>query len=117
MPAPITALYAALLGLLLVACLMQVVRQRQRARVGLGDGGDQQLACAMRVHGNLTETAPAVLLLMLLYELNGGIGWVLHLLGAAFVLFRLAHAAGLGSSPGPSKGRVVGDAKKYNELY
>ena len=110
MNAPITALYAALIGLLFVACAIQVVRNRQRARVGVGHGDDKQLELSVRVHGNLAEYAPLVLLLMLIYELNGGAAWLLHLLGGLFVLFRLAHAAGLGASAGPSKGRVVGTA-------
>lgn len=110
MPAPITALYAALISLLFLACALQVVRQRRRSKVGIGDGGDPQLGCAIRVHGNLSEYAPIALLLMLLYELNGGVPWVLHLLGGGFVLVRLAHAAGLGSSSGASKGRMIGTA-------
>ena len=110
MNAPITALYAALIGLLFVACAVQVVRNRQRARVGVGVGDDKQLELSVRVHGNLAEYAPLVLVLMLIYELNGGMAWLLHLLGGLFVLFRLAHAAGLGASGGPSKGRVVGTA-------
>ncbi len=110
MYAPITALYAALIALLFVACAIQVVRNRQRAQVGLGTGTDRQLERSVRVHGNLAEYAPLVLLLMLIYELNGGAAWLLHLLGGLFVLFRLAHAAGLGASAGPSKGRVVGTA-------
>jgi hypothetical protein len=110
MNAPITALYAALIGLLFVACVVQVVRNRRRAQVGLGTGSDKQLERAVRVHGNLAEYAPLVLLLMLIYELNDGAAWLLHLLGGLFVLFRLAHAAGLGASSGPSKGRLVGTA-------
>ena len=110
MYAPITALYAALIALLFVACAIQVVRNRQRAQVGLGTGTDRQLERSVRVHGNLAEYAPLVLVLMLIYELNGGTAWLLHVLGGLFVLFRLAHAAGLGASGGPSTGRVVGTA-------
>jgi len=110
MPAPITALYAALIALLFLGCAFQVVKQRRRAKVGLGAGGDVQLECAVRVHGNLAEYAPIVLLLMLLCEINGGAAWLLHLIGGAFVLVRIAHAFGLAASAGTSKGRLIGTA-------
>ena len=116
MSASITALYAALISLLFLACAVQVVRQRRRAGVGLGDGGDKALGRAVRVHGNLAEYAPIVLVLMLVYELNGGAAWLLHLLGGLFVLVRIAHAAGLGASAGTSTGRMVGTAGTWGVI-
>ena len=108
MSAHITALYAGLTGLLFLGCVVQVVRQRVRAGVGIGDGGDERLLRAIRVHGNLAEYAPIVLLLLLVYELNGGRPWALHVLGGVFVLSRLAHAFGLSASSGRSPGRFAG---------
>jgi hypothetical protein len=104
----ITALYAGLTGLLFLGCVIQVVRQRVRAGVGIGDGGDERLLRAIRVHGNLAEYAPIVLLLLLVCELNGGRPWLLHVLGGVFVLSRLAHAYGLSGSAGRSPGRFAG---------
>jgi hypothetical protein len=108
MPVPVTALYAGLTGLLFMGCAILVVRQRMRAGVGLGDGGDEGLLRATRVHANLAEYAPIVLLLLLVYELGGGSPWVLHVLGAVFFLSRLAHAYGLSTSSGRSPGRAAG---------
>jgi hypothetical protein len=108
MSVPITALYAGLTGLLFLGCVIQVVRQRVRAGVGIGDGGDEGLLRAIRVHGNLAEYAPIVLLLLLVCELNGGRPWLLHVLGGVFVLSRLAHAYGLSRSAGRSPGRFAG---------
>lgn len=108
MSAPVTALYAGLVALLFMLCVVQVVRQRLRSGVGLGDGGDPRLLQAIRVHANLAEYAPIVLLLLLLGELNGARPWVLHALGAVFVLSRLAHAWGFSRSAGRSPGRAAG---------
>ena len=116
MSAHITALYAGLTGLLFLACVIQVVRQRIRAGVGIGDGGDERLMRSIRVHGNLTEYAPIVLVLMLIYELNGGVPWVLHALGAVFFLSRVAHAQGLSGSAGRSPGRAAGTAGTWAVL-
>lgn len=104
----ITALYAGLLGLLYIVLGGFVVAQRRRARVGIGTGSDSALERAVRVHGNFAENAPLFLLLLLIAELSGGVSWLLHVLGVAFVLARLGHAFGLGRSSGTSAGRFLG---------
>ncbi len=104
----ITALYAGLLGLLYIVLGGFVVAQRRRARVGIGTGSDSALERAVRVHGNFAEYVPLFVLLMLIAELSGSASWLLHVLGAAFVLARLGHAFGLGRSSGTSAGRLLG---------
>lgn len=106
--ASITALYAALCGLLLLLLALNVIRHRRRAGVGLGDGGDKVLLRAIRAHGNATETIPIQLLLLLALELAALSGVLLHLLGAAILLSRLLHALGLAGRSGPSFGRMAG---------
>ena len=108
MQAEITAIYAALTALLFLALAYRVVANRRRARVGLGTGGDEQLERAIRVHGNLAEYAAITLLLMLCYEINGGVGWLLHLAGGAFVVARVLHAQGMSTKSGVSRGRFYG---------
>lgn len=92
---PITALYAALLALLLVVLGLQVVRTRIREKVSLGDGNNPAMLAAMRVHANAAETIPVALLLMLLLELNGGGPIGLHLAGGVLLAGRVMHAWGL----------------------
>jgi uncharacterized protein len=104
----ITALYAGLLGILYIALGGFVVAQRRRARIGLGTGSDPALERSVRVHGNFAEYAPLFLVLLLVAELAGAAGGLLHLLGAAFLLARIGHAFGLGRSSGTSTGRFVG---------
>lgn len=104
----ITALYAGLLGLLYIVLGGFVVAQRRRARIGIGTGSNSALERAVRVHGNFAEYAPLFLVLLLIAELIGGVSWLLHVLGAGFVLARLGHAFGLGRSSGTSTGRFLG---------
>jgi len=106
----VTALYAALLALLAVALGAWVVTLRVRHRVGLGDGGQSRLTRAIRAHGNLLETAPlALLLLLLLAELTAALPVVgLQATGLALLCGRLLHAAGLARSGGASPPRFVG---------
>jgi uncharacterized membrane protein YecN with MAPEG domain len=113
----ITALYAGLLGLLYLLLCGFVVKQRRRAKVGLGTGGDTALERAVRVHGNFAEYAPIFLVLMLVAELGGGASGLLHGLGIAFVLARLGHAFGLGRSSGTSQGRFLGTLVTWVAIF
>lgn len=106
--APITALYTALLALWVVVLILRVVLKRWRYRVGEGAGEHRDLAKAIRVHANATETLPIALLLMYGYELGGGNATLLHACGILLIIGRLAHAYGLGRSFGYSIGRFGG---------
>src|SRR5438132_7062924 len=110
-PAPmpaITALYAGILGLLLIALAVRVSGLRLSFKILLGDGGDARLARAIRVHGNAVEWIVPALLLLLLAELNRAPVLLLHACGIALVVGRLLHAAGLSATGGSSFGRFVG---------
>ena len=108
MTVPATALYAALIGFLAIALAVPIFRGRHRAAVGIGTGGDARLEQAIRVHGNLMEWGPLALVLLALFELNGGAAWAVHTAGTALVAGRLLHAWGLGQHRGTSFGRFVG---------
>ena len=105
---PVTALWASLLALWILALMLRVVVLRNLRRVGLGDGGDKDLLKAIRIHGNATETMPIALLLMLAYELGGGQPGLLHACGAALLASRALHLTGIRRSSGRSLGRVFG---------
>lgn len=109
MHAPITALYAGLLGLLYLVLAFRVVAVRRATAIGLGDGGNALLFSRIRIHGHAAEYIPFALLLMLILEINGGSPAWLHGLGSALVIGRLAHAQGLSQSAGTSPGRLVGN--------
>jgi len=95
----ITPFYAGLLGLGLVLLSVMVIRQRRRARVALGDGGDARLRRAIRAHANFVEFAPLALLLIALAEWQGSPGWLVHLLAAALLIGRALHAWGISREP------------------
>lgn len=106
----ITGLYAALLAILVAFLSLRVVFRRNTAQVGLGSGGDAELARRRRAHANLVEYAPLALLLLLLLELGHVAPLLLHVLGITLVLARLMHAWGLSHSSGTSWGRFLGTA-------
>jgi len=106
----VTGFYTALGFLLVLLLAMGVVRQRRRAQVGLGDGGDAALSRAIRAHANLLENLPLALLMLLLLELGGLAPLWLHLFGGALILSRVLHGWGLSRRSGVSFGRFWGTA-------
>lgn len=104
----ITLLYAGLCTLLVLVLAMRVVRWRMRHKIGLGDGGDQELLRRVRAHGNAVEYLPLCLILLGGLELNGYSNNLIHAFGASLFVSRLAHAWGLSQHSGTSFGRVSG---------
>lgn len=102
------AAYVALHAILLIVLAILVVWNRRRAKVGIGDGGDTQLARAIRVHGNAVEQAVPTMALLIVLPLLAAPLWAIHLLGATTLLGRVLHAAGLGKSEGVTLGRQIG---------
>src|SRR5688572_25053470 len=100
-PAPmpvICALYAGVVGLLLVVLAARVLVLRWRRRIGIGDGGDPVLLRAIRAHGNAVEWAVPAILLLLVAELTRAPALLVHVCGLAIVLGRALHAIGLSRS-------------------
>ncbi len=116
MHAPITALYAGLLGVLMLILAFRVVAVRRTTSIGLGDGGDALLLSRIRIHGNAAEYVPLALILMLILELNGGSARWLHVLGIALLVGRVAHVQGLSQSTGTSAGRFVGNILTWSVI-
>ena len=116
MPVAITALYAAILGLVLIALSARIAGLRGKTGIGIGHEGSDVLSRAVRVHGNFIEYAPIALILMALIELNGGPALLLHGLGLALVVGRLLHAWGLSGSVGVSFGRAAGTIATWTAI-
>lgn len=104
----ITMLYAGLCTLLVLTLAYRVVQVRKRAKVGIGDGGDSELARRIRVHANAVENLPLALLLLGGIELGGAPDPLVHAFGATLLLARVGHAWGLSRSSGTSMGRFFG---------
>jgi uncharacterized membrane protein YecN with MAPEG domain len=77
-----TAIFAAVLGFLGVLLTANVIVNRVRAKVDVGDGGVAALAQAIRAHGNFAEQTPLALLLVGLVEAFGYLSSVVIGLGA-----------------------------------
>jgi uncharacterized membrane protein YecN with MAPEG domain len=104
----ITAGYAALLGLLAAVLTVRVILNRVKHRVTTGDGGNAQLAQAIRAHCNFAEQAPLALLLIMVLEASGAAPTMVHGLGVALVVSRVLNAWGLSQTLGLSMGRQAG---------
>lgn len=107
---PVSFLYAALLGLLLIALSVTVVLARRRFRVGLGTGNDKAMEQAVRVQGNFTEYVPLAVVLLIVAEITGMPLPAVHAAGIVLVASRLVHAWGLSHSAGVTFGRFYGTA-------
>ncbi|HET6913629.1 MAG TPA: MAPEG family protein [Rhodanobacteraceae bacterium] len=104
----IAGLYAALGALLIFVLALRVMQLRHRHHVGLGTGGDESLARAIRAHANAVEYLPIALLLLLILELNQIRPWIVHVFGIVLIVGRVLHAIGLSTNAGTSFGRFVG---------
>jgi uncharacterized membrane protein YecN with MAPEG domain len=103
---PITAITAALLGLLYLVLSVQVIRARGATGTSLGDGSSGTIAAgqehtapllvAARSHANFAEYVPLCLILIGLVELNGTRSWVVQALAALLVTARIIHPIGMG---------------------
>jgi uncharacterized membrane protein YecN with MAPEG domain len=108
MHTPITAFYAGLLGILFFYFSVLVVKGRFSKKISLGDGGDHHFQQVIRAHGNFSEYAPIVLILLFVAEVNLTNPIFLHLAGIALLLGRFLHAFGLRRHSGSSWQRVSG---------
>ena len=103
-------LYAALLGLLLIALSINVVLARRRYHVRLGVGTEEGMQQAVRVQANFSEYVPLAVILLIMAELSGLPTAAVHAAGILLVTSRVLHAWGLSHSPGRTFGRFYGTA-------
>jgi uncharacterized protein len=104
----VTALYAAMIGLLAAILTVNVIHNRVALKIDTGDGGNAKMGIAIRAHANFAQHAPLALLLIGFAEALGTGKTIIHILGAALVLARLLSAWGLSSAEGQSFGRQSG---------
>jgi len=112
----IIPLYSALLALFYVYLSARTIGVRRNAKISIGDGGDDSMLRAMRMHANFAEYAPITLLLLAFVEIQGGPSWMLHALGALLLIARLSHAYGISSVQAPGKFRVAGMAGTFTTI-
>jgi uncharacterized membrane protein YecN with MAPEG domain len=110
MPLPLTALYGAILALIVVALAINVTMYRTKLRVPLGDGGNPVMLRMIRVHANAAEYVPLAIGLMLAYELNGGARIALHAVGIALIAGRILQSWNMWVTEVAKFGRVSGQS-------
>ncbi len=108
MPVAVTASYAAILAILVVALAINVTVHRVKFSVSLGDGGNPRMLRMIRMHGNAAEYVPLALVLMLAFEISGGWPTALHIIGLTLVAGRLLQTWGMWSSDMPGFCRGAG---------
>ena len=107
---PVSFLYAALCGLLLIGLSANVVRARRQYQVRIGSGTEQGMQQAVRVQANFVEYVPLAVVLLVLAEISDLPGAAVHVAGILLLASRILHAWGLSHSPGTSFGRYYGTA-------
>ncbi|GGE61884.1 hypothetical protein GCM10011533_12930 [Streptosporangium jomthongense] len=106
---PVTGVFAAVLGILLLVLSVQVVRFRLKYKKALGTTDDRDFEAAVRAHGNLIEYAPLGLIMLGIAELNGVASGLVYWTGMALVVGRILHAWGMISGHGGEhKARALG---------
>ncbi len=106
---PVTGVFAAVIGLLLLVLSAHVVRFRLKYKKGMGVTDDRDFEAAVRAQANLVEYAPTALIMLAIAELNGvASGWV-YWIGMVLVVGRILHAWGMINSGGGTHwGRFLG---------
>ena len=112
----ITALYAALITLVFLALSARVIARRGAAQVALGDGGNRELARAIRAHANCAEYAPLGIILIGLAEQVSAPALILHALGVGLLAGRVVHAYGLSREPENLRFRLIGMILTFTAL-
>ena len=116
MSVTITALYAGILALIVIALAINVTVHRVKLRVPLGDGGNPQMRRMIRLHGNAAEYIPLAIALMLIYELNGGAHLGLHIIGVALIAGRVFQTWGMWATDQTNIGRQIGQSLTWLSL-
>ena len=106
-----TLCLAAAAGVLNFWLGMRIGKIRHARHIGMGDGGDPLLMARMRAQSNFIENTPIFLILFGLIELAGKGGWWLPVVGAVFMLGRVAHAFGMDGNF--KAGRGIGTLTAY----
>ena len=104
----ISILTAGIIVILQALLMLNVGLGRGKSGVGIGDGGDEELARKIRVHGNLAENAALFIAALALIEVGGAPTMLVMILGGVFVIARFSHAIGLSKTTGVHPLRAVG---------
>ena len=113
----ITPVYLAIAVALYSFIAFNVISNRRRRRISIGDGGKQDFARIVRGHANFAEYTPITLLAIGVAELTGVPALVLHLCGVLLIAGRGLHAYCFLFTPIGMKLRVSGMMMPFFSLW
>ena len=105
---PTTLCFAAAAVLVNFWLGMRCGQVRSKEGISIGTGGSDLLERRMRAQLNFVENTPWVLFLIAGLELAGKGGQWLAIIGAIYMLGRVAHGLGMDGTGAFAKGRMVG---------
>jgi uncharacterized membrane protein YecN with MAPEG domain len=112
----ITSIIASVLTIIFVRLSFAVIRLRRKNKVGLGNGGNEELERAIRAQGNFAEYVPFGIMLIACLEINGAPWWLVAAPGMTLIAGRLIHARGINMPPPDFSQRVLGMKFTFNTL-
>lgn len=105
---PITTITACLLAIIFVFLSANVIKLRQKYKVLIGSGGNEDLEMTIRGHGNFAEYVPFALILMLIAEANEANVILIGVLALLLIIGRLFHVVAFAYNKDHIKFRVRG---------
>lgn len=105
----ITALYGALNAIFNIYLAGNVSKARGKHKVSIGHGDSPEFLVVSRIHSNNAEFVPLAILMLLIAELLGGHGAIIHACGGLLLLARVFHMIGM-PRKAPNFFRFVGVA-------
>lgn len=90
-----SVVYVSLSAFLIVWLSLNVIKQRKKNKVSIGDGGNEELKTAMAAQSNAVEYIPIALLLLMALEYNNANILIVNALGLSLIVGRLLHAKGI----------------------
>jgi uncharacterized membrane protein YecN with MAPEG domain len=112
----VTSIIAAVLTIIFIKLSFNVISLRRKNKVGLGNGGHEDLERAIRAQGNFAEYVPFGIILIACLELNGAPWWLVLVPGIFLIIGRLVHAKGINTPPPDFSLRVLGMKFTFNTL-
>jgi uncharacterized membrane protein YecN with MAPEG domain len=112
----VTSLIASVLTFIFIRLSFAVIKLRRKNKVGLGNGGHDDLERAIRAQGNFAEYVPFGIILLACLELNKVPWWLVAIPGVVLIVGRLIHAQGINTPPPNFSKRILGMKLTFNTL-
>lgn len=104
----VTSIITAVLTIIFIKLSFTVIQLRVKNKVGLGNGGLEDLERAIRAQGNFAEYVPFGIILIACLELNGAHWFFTTIPGITLIIGRLIHSKGIRIPPPDFKKRILG---------